>query len=338
MSDLTLEIPLRITLSLGTATPTPPTAKPGKLEVGEQLGLERVERDYSSAKGYDPDFLGIKVPLPKLTDEQRRNAARNTKARPGQDPTVLTYPHFSIVMNRRRQLAFYTAVNINGAKTREIKRSRDVWFFDSRIAQSEQIGGDLYVNNGLDRGHLARRLDPSWGTEKESLEANDATFCYTNCSPQHEKFNQNNDTWQGIEDYLLKLATAERMKMTIFTGPITTEEDPLYRGVRLPLAFWKIAVCCEDDGTLLVTAYILEQEDLLKNLDTDAEGLERCEPTSFQVTVEEICERTGLDFSYLAKDQADLSTVNAGPERAGEYARQPLSRTSQILLKKGAAK
>src|SRR4051794_17622294 len=145
-------------------------------------------------------------------------------------------------MNRRRQLAYMSAVNIDGTKSRNPTRDRDRWYYDPRIAESEQIGEELYVRNNLDRGHIVRRLDPAWGTASQALAANNDTFHFTNCSPQHANFNQNNDTWQGIENYLLGKATAAGRRLTIFTGPVMTDDDPLYRGVRLPLHFWKIAV------------------------------------------------------------------------------------------------
>ncbi|QBE66443.1 hypothetical protein EWM63_28630 [Pseudoduganella lutea] len=168
MTSVQIHVPLTITVSLGDATITPiPVAltQAGPLSTG---GLERldIDPDYAGRRGYDPDFLGVPVPLPVLDDEQRRNAAKNARAREGQDPTVLPYHHFSIVMNRRRQLAYYTAVNIDGAQAKQPKRERDSWHFDPRIAQSEQIGEALYARNALDRGHLVRRLDPAWGVRR----------------------------------------------------------------------------------------------------------------------------------------------------------------------------
>ena len=116
MSDLVIEIPLRITISAGS--PAPAAAVATTTATQPTAGLERVDIDpnYANRKGYIPDFLGVHVPLPPLTDEQRRNAAKNSMARPTEDNAVLPYHHFSIVMNRRRQLAYYTAVNIHGAR------------------------------------------------------------------------------------------------------------------------------------------------------------------------------------------------------------------------------
>lgn len=307
MGLVTIDVPLRITVELaGDSSGTTAALTARSADIGARPELERVDIDlnYSNREGYDPDFLGLAVALPPLNDEQRRNAAKNSMAKGGEDPTVLPYHHFSLVMNRRRQLAYYTAVNIDGAKSKKPTRAGDKWYFDPRIAESEQIGEDLYARNDLDRGHLVRRLDPAWGTPREALSANNDTFHFTNCSPQHADFNQNSETWQGIENYLLGQATGERKKLTIFTGPVLTEEDPLYRGVRLPTHFWKIAAYVKEDGNLSVLAFLLDQTELLA-------GLERFDPNTWQVSVDEIVARTGLDFSALAQHEVPLGSLDA---------------------------
>jgi endonuclease G len=327
MDEYVVEVPLRVTITLGPrGRPTPPVVDAA---AGEEPGLERVDvdRNYANRQGYDPEFLGTRVLLPQLTDEQRRNAARNSMTRPGEDNSVLPYHHFSVVMNRRRQLAYYTAVNIDGTRSRSPKRSGDQWYFDPRIAQSEQIGEDLYRRNDLDRGHLVRRLDPAWGTAKEALSANNDTFHFTNCSPQHANFNQSNDTWQGVENYLLQQATQARRRLTIFTGPVLGEDDPLYRGVRLPLFFWKIAVFIKRDESVSVSAYVLDQTELIEQ----EIGLERFNASSFQVEVREIIERTGLDFSHLVADEGPLERA-PGLERDRGFARKPLASVSDIVV------
>ena len=78
-------------------------------------------------------------------------------------------------MNRRRQLAYYTVVNIDGNRSSELSREGDRWFFDSRIAESEQIGEALYRRNALDRGHLVRRLDPVWGPQASGADGEPST-------------------------------------------------------------------------------------------------------------------------------------------------------------------
>ncbi|MFM9046612.1 MAG: DNA/RNA non-specific endonuclease [Cyanobium sp.] len=319
MESFSWDIPLRITVTLGGASAVGDRNQSVELSSGDSLELTRQSSEYTDRRGYDPDFLGVKLALPTLTDEQFRNAARPVQSQPAgvvnQSSAVLNYEHFSIVMNRRRQLAFYTVVNIDGASLVNIDRSSDLWSFDPRIAESEQIGDTLYKKNKLDRGHLVRRLDPVWGSSASAAKANEDTFHFTNCSPQHERFNQNNDTWQGIEDYLLNSARNTRQRLTVFTGPVMTEVDPLYRGVRLPLRYWKIAVSNRGEGKLTATAFLLDQQGLIYS------GLERFEPSVFQVKIDQIQKRTGLDLGYIKPFEVSLKEAQ-GLERIEEDQQQ----------------
>ena len=299
--EVTLTVPLSITVRIGNGAPM----ATGSGQV-TSAGVEEAAHPrsyYEGYKGYIPEFLEIIVPLPTLTEEQRRNAAKNSDAVEGEDPTILPYTHFSVVMNRRRQLAYYTVVNIDGSQTTDVPRGDDHWFFDSRIAESEQIGEALYRRNALDRGHLVRRLDPVWGPQ--AGRANDDTFHFTNCSPQHERFNQGQDLWQGLENYILDNADARDRKVTVFTGPVMDEWDPLYKGIRLPLAFWKIIAYVKADGTLATAGYVLEQGKLIEDM-LSFEAV--FEPGAYRVELTHLKERTGLDFDYLKAGELPLSS------------------------------
>ncbi len=257
---------------------------------------------FAGYTGYDPDFLGPSVALPVLTAEQRRLAAHRREAGPDEDPVVLPYTHFSVVMNAARQLAFFTGVNIDGTQLVDLRRGRDRWFLDPRIAQSEQIGEDLYEANDLDRGHLVRRLDPVWGTEPRRPE--DDTFHFTNCTPQHERFNQGADLWQGLENFILGHAEVRARRVSVFTGPVLAEDDPIYKGVRLPLAYWKVIAYLRTDGGLAVAAYVLEQAKLIEDM-LRAEAV--FEPGAYRVPLGHLRERTGLDFTHLEPAELPLS-------------------------------
>jgi endonuclease G, mitochondrial len=303
-NEMRFSIPVEVTIRLGAGGDSSEIQATSSAMESSELILEaaRPLGYYRNYKGYDVNFLGAPVALPVLTEEQRRNAAKNSDVEQGGDPTVLPYTHFSIVMNRRRQLAYYTVVNIDGKLSQDMNRGRDRWYFDSRIAESEQIGEFLYKRNALDRGHLVRRLDPVWGDQ--ARRANDDTFHFTNCSPQHERFNQGQDLWQGIENYILDKANIKDKKVSVFTGPVMAEDDPLYKGVRLPLAFWKIIAYIKADGSLATAAYMLEQAKLVE----DMLGLEAAfDAGSFRVSLEHIKERTGLDFDYLKPQELPLS-------------------------------
>lgn len=263
-----------------------------------------IDPDYSNRKGYDPSFLGEgkrSVPLPELSEELAADAALRTDVEDG--GYLLPYHHFSLVMSKERKLAIFTAVNIDGAQAQRIRRDPDRWAFDPRLPVETQIGEAVYRDNDLDRGHLVRRLDPAWGEDGAAKAANDDTFHFTNCSPQHSDFNQNASTWAGLEDYILDHADNEEFKVSVFCGPVFTDQDPEYRGVKLPRQFWKVAVMAKSPGLLSATAYLLSQESLIGELEEALVPEEFVLGAfgTFQVPVSEIERLTGLGFGALPK-------------------------------------
>jgi endonuclease G, mitochondrial len=261
-----------------------------------------IDPDYASRRGYDPDFLGggpLSVPLPVLSEEQVALAAVNRLAT-AEPRNVLPYHHFSVVLNRERALAFLTAVNIDGTTSMRLKRERDRWFMDPRVPVAEQTGEDAYRNNPLDRGHLVRRLDPAWGASREEAKrSNDDTFHFTNCTPQHEDFNQNQTTWAGLEDYILENADNRELKVSVFTGPVFAEDDDRFAGVQLPRQFWKVAVMVKESGELSATGYLLSQEELISGLEVVREAFSYGAYKTYQVTLRRLEELTGLSFGSL---------------------------------------
>lgn len=298
---------ITITIQPGTnGTDIPPHVQ-SALNAGTHDFSEMFEASHQSSyfqhyEGYKTNFLGddAVVELPELTIEQRRAAAKNSNSRREDDAAILPYTHFSIVMNRERQVAFYTAVNIDGTQSRSVERKSDKWYFDGRIAESEQIGEALYKRNILDRGHLVRRLDPVWG--EGAVRANDDTFHFTNCTPQHARFNQGQELWQGLENYLLNRAQSTDRKITVFTGPVTKDTDPLYRGVRLPLAYWKL-IAYKKNNSLRTAAYLLDQSKLVAEmLNYEA----NFDPGVYRISITELIELTGLQFQHLKTVEVPL--------------------------------
>ena len=272
---------------------------------GEALEKVEIEPDYSNRKGYDPDFLGggkRSVPLPELSDALVADAPTwstgGGENGAGEDGGyVLPYHHFSLVMSKARKLARFTAVNIDGATEQRIKRDPDRWSLDPRIPVDYQMGEAIYIDNDLDRGHLVRRLDPAWGEIAKA--ANDDTFHFTNCSPQHGDFNRNATLWAGLEDYILDHADNEEFKVTVFCGPVLEDDDPEYRGVQLPRQFWKVVAMAKSPGLLSATAYLLSQESLIEGLEVAPEEFTFGAYGTFQVPVAKIEQLTGLDFGAL---------------------------------------
>lgn len=263
----------------------------GDMEVMER-GLEFLLRSH----GYNPRFLGTRVNLPKLSAQQQADAAQRLDGR----GIELDYVHFSVVMSRRRRLAYFTAVNIDGRKRQKITRDRDVWYYDPRLPRELQTGPEIYAGNPLDRGHLVRREDPVWG--RGAATANEDTFHFTNCAPQHEELNRK--TWLGLEDYILKNADVHDLKVSVFTGPVFRDDDPVYRGrMQLPVEYWKVAVMRKRNLQLSATAYLQTQRELVAGLEFVYGAYQ-----TYQVPVSEIESLTGLDFGRL-RDHDPFTTL-----------------------------
>jgi DNA/RNA endonuclease G (NUC1) len=249
--------------------------------------------DLSDRVGFDEQFLGRRVPIPTLD---------------GVETVLLPYTHFSVLMRLDKRLAAITALGIDGEKLMDLDRSGIDWRLDPRLAEDQQTGERVYARNDIDRGHLVRRASAVWGdTRAEAAQANKDTFHYTNAAPQAAKFNQGLELWLGLETYLLENAADHGRRLIVFTGPIFSDVDPVYRGVDIPLRFFKVAVFL-NKGSLAATGYIVDQTPQLKDLpDVPSPGAldEGDAPPlgpfrTFQVPIRDIGTLTGLDLAQLS--------------------------------------
>ncbi|WP_244943562.1 DNA/RNA non-specific endonuclease [Streptomyces inhibens] len=256
-------------------------------------------------------------------------------SRPEVETVVLPYTHFSVVLRPDRRMAAATAVCIDGRRLLEDTPREGSWRFDPRLAESRQTGKDVYRDNSLDKGHLVRRLDPVWGKAAEANQANDDTFHYTNAAPQADVFNQGKELWQGLENYLLDNAARFDRKLAVLTGPVLHDSDPPYRGVQVPLRFWKVAAFIQD-GALAATAYVLDQSpDLTRAADRALAGATPGAPPplgafrTFQVPVSDVVELTSLDLGPLP--DADLMPIVRAPRARW----MQLAAHDDIVLRRG---
>ncbi|RJT77957.1 DNA/RNA non-specific endonuclease [Arthrobacter cheniae] len=262
-----------------------------------------VAADLSGRSGFDEQFLGEHVPVPSLD---------------GIETVLLPYTHFSVLMRPDKRLAAVTALGIDGAKLMGLDRDGIDWRLDPRLPEDQQTGERVYARNDIDRGHLLRRASAVWGdTRDEAAQANENTFYYTNAAPQAAKFNQGLDLWLGLESYLVENAADNGCRLIVFTGPIFSDIDPVYRGVEIPLKFFKVAVFLLA-GSLAATGYVVDQTPQLTDLpdvpqpgaidDGDAPPLGPFR--TFQVPIGDIAELTGLELSQLiAVDRMPIASA-----------------------------
>ena len=318
-AELTVTIPLKVTLHIGQ--PQGATAPSAERPAGTPVSVAEavsIDPDYSTRTGYDPGFLGRgarRVPLPKLSAALLRDAAPLQQVAAGANRYELKYHHYSVVMNARRRLAYFTAVNIDGQQLQQITRESDRWIYDPRVDQAAQVGYSLYAGNPFDLGHLVRRLDPTWGSSIALAKAaNDDTFHFTNCCPQHERFNRGKKLWAGLEDYLLQRADAAGQRLTVFTGPVFAADDPTFDGFAIPRRYWKVAVLVRLDGQLASLGFLVSQEALIRPIVEEAAA---DVARTFQVPVQDIEQWTGLRFGKLRQVDAGSVASFGTAEAAG---------------------
>lgn len=95
----------------------------------------------------------------------------------------------SLAQSKSRRFAIWVAWNIDGNSIKKVSRNGIKFVFDNRFKQF-QVGDELYSDNRLDRGHIARRADLVWGPLEEAQKANKDSFFFSNITPQMDDFNQ----------------------------------------------------------------------------------------------------------------------------------------------------
>lgn len=144
-----------------------------------------------------------------------------------------------------------------------------------------------YKKSGYDRGHMAPAADFRW-----SAEAMDDTFYLSNMCPQTHAFNAG--IWSDLESAIRSMAY-EDGSIYVVTGPVLTDGpyDTIGENdVAVPSYFYKV-VLDYSEPTLKAIGFILPHENSKNPL------------SYFAVTVDEVEERTGLDFFPLLPDNTE---------------------------------
>jgi endonuclease G len=248
-----------------------------------------------AVSGYDPEFLSVPMPLPEVDAVVRPDIAETLDG-----ATVLHYTHFSLAVRRSRGFAAWVAWNIDGGGVKRLSRKRIRFKKDARLAADIQVGNELYRDNRLKRGHIARRADLVWGSPLEAAAANSDSFFYTNIAPQMDDFNESerNGIWGQLEDAVFADVEVDDLKVSAFGGPVLAADDRRFRIVKIPREYWKVLAFVEG-GQLKARGFLLTQG--LEQL----EALELDEFRVFQVPVTEIEQRALLHFPQPLRD-ADL--------------------------------
>jgi endonuclease G, mitochondrial len=286
---------------------------------------------YTDRRGFDVDFLGgsaNRINFPKLSASLEAFAAKLFKPKNGNDH-ILHYHNYSVVMHAKRRFAIYSAANISFGGRFEMSRPTDVWREDPRIAQDAQITNFYYKGNQFDRGHLTRREDLEFGAKALNALQSAADTCHwTNCTPQHKRFNQNRQLWQGIERHILEDAIVnDHFSAQVITGPILEEDDPVYEKfpkIQYPARFWKVVAALTARNKLFATAYILDQTDVIAQFGLkEGAAIPFTAFKTFQVKIAEVERLTGLTFSAGAGPNTKSLSELDPLAKAGAGRRRP---------------
>ena len=164
--------------------------------------------------------------------------------------------------------------------------------------------------------------------------ANADTHHYTNSCPQVHSFND--ATWGDLEDWILSQERSRDSKGSVFTGPIFQESDPMYQGVRVPVAFYKVVAVIDDaKDQLSMTAFEMDQSDVMPPQPGAPMPEAPFNPGRFsvdQITLSELEERSGLDFGRLK--EFDVLAAQPVPSSLlkGARLRLPMTRVQETVL------
>ncbi len=278
--------------------------------IDQSVAVKEARTDLQN--GFDRDFLPFSVPRIRLTDTLTSDLATLDGER------ELKYCHFSVWLSKSRRFPRVVAWNVDGAKIKKVSRTGIAFVKDARgDLEQFQIGDELYRDNPIDRGHLARRADLCWGSVAEANQANRDSFFFSNITPQHERFNQGqrNGLWGRLEDAIFEDVQVSDLKVSLLGGPILRKNDPLVRDIAIPIEFWKLVAYRDDaDGRDKVRAFILTQRNLMTEL-VESESLELDEFKVFQVPLARIQSDAGIRFSaaFLALDSMPAKPEGLGP-------------------------
>ena len=307
-----------------------------KMPTGTAISIvekkQNFDLDYAKRKGYQDNFLtGIKIDLPSVSAQRENELYMDYHSN---KPYILDYYHYSLVMNKKRRFCMWTASNVDyneGAKSAKNRKEfgGEDWKLDPRIPAKYQLQDAEFYKpaTNIDRGHIVRREDNCWGDSELEIEyANADTYHWTNCTPQHERFNQYRA--EGYQGLWGKLETAVQDQLNIvdnkailFAGPVLRTNDDAedfgLGSIQYPNLYWKIILVNEAEQGLVAYGFVLDQTNVVNKFGLVEEEalLDFQQFKAQQVTIQKITEMTDVIFDkkvYAADVLKSNTTLTDG--------------------------
>lgn len=213
---------------------------------------------------------------------------------PGQsgkeDHEIIIHDGFSLCYRESYEQAEWVAYIITADKLEKNAERTNDFREDFLVSTGSASPGD-YKYSGYDRGHLAPAADMAYSTETMSQ-----SFLMSNMSPQAPGFNRG--IWKNLEAQVRTWAEKYN-PLYVVTGPVLEEKVYPVIGenqVVVPEYYYKVLYTPETpEGKPAMAAFIIPNESV------------KAPVSSFLVTVDEVEEKTGLDFFWDLEDVVENS-------------------------------
>ncbi|TDR44903.1 DNA/RNA endonuclease G (NUC1) [Tahibacter aquaticus] len=237
--------------------------------------------------GYNPDFIGLAVPFPRVAAVSRADYTR-----------VQDYFNFSLVMQPLRRMARVSASNVDRQQLRVLPQGEGEFRADDLADAAAQNDAEAFRGSNLQPVPLVSRQEVAWGALSDdpaeaTRELNAIVYTYSNAVPQWPVFRSR--VWSRLERWVLTEHNKTASRVSIFSGPVFRDDDPTVGALKLPRSYWKIAVSqpLDSGNRLVVDAFLVPQAP--EAVDAAAEF----DPERYRRPVEDIERLTGLDFGAL---------------------------------------
>jgi len=296
------------------------------------LEIKKLEQimDYSGCRGYISKFLGTEIPLPEPNSILKKFIAIPN----GSESSELKYHHYSVRHHSVRKMPAISAINVDGSLKLRLDnyKRKDNWIRDNRLDFAIQLDDTYYRNSGFDKGHMSRREDADWGKDADEAKRNaDLTCMHTNACPQIGTLNQSSrkGLWGRLELEVLESGAINEgpltNKISVFNGPVFRDDDPVFRGVQVPMDFYKIILWPTNTGEIRATAFLLSQSRLVKDIRFEQLDIHNNQEFKlYQYPIAKLAEETGLDFTQLIQmdtyvEQTSNKDLASEPEIAAVF-------------------
>ena len=205
---------------------------------------------------------------------------------------VHTYAGFELCYREDYEDSEWVAYTITREKLVSVIKRTDDFRADTSITTGSATPAD-YKASGYDRGHLAPAADMQWSSETMH-----ESFLMSNMTPQAPQLNRG--MWKELEENVRKWAQ-NFGEVTVVTGPVLEKPSAEYSSigsnkVAVPEFFYKALLSKSNNGDTIMAAFIMPNQ--------KCEG----EIWDYAVSVDEIEERTGIDFFSALDDSIENET------------------------------